>query len=832
MKLRFLKKLNIILAIALSFAITMTYVPQSVYAVSTFNDTFIQSYKPHSGANEWQIIDRSFPGRYDGSDVSLGFDERANTSYSIGDGSAADIRMSNSVLSTNTENEFMMYTCIEPRVSWQEVLELNTIECTNAGNGVTPPAWLDSGHVSYLVPDEDSTHHVPIYLRYYADTNSNGKHDSGEKYLTDVITMWANTQNVPNGTAAFGNPLITSILYPGSPNGTFGGVRKFSISGGETVEVPIDALIYNRFDFADKPVRSKEYTATVGDHIEIYKNSFNYRGDSCTLGTDGITWDMDDVDLGKLSYTIKDNKVIIDGVLRSLDNGKVTYYRKNAYEMTYNFSLNVTDAGFVSCKNGTPTTDTTADFANQVTVASDDSSKAAKLTYKVDGQTTSDYVGYLNPNFVKGLLYDLEFDKVIKDTDAKLEGAKFKLTRIKGDGSGTYSDTRTYTTADMISKEDGSVKFRNMPWGYYKLEEIDINNMHAVFDSDVDKDYFPDSNLGTVPAKDTYGDNGLAAVGWVIRNNNADGYITADHSKMHLADLDSDVNKMLYTFTPDKWNKRKGKVENEPYWTIIQPEKEVLKYDDLTAKLKNESFKITTKDYTEEGDSDKVFLYGDDFTKISLPIFNKESNLQHAENDSFRIMLPKNGAYIDVSETLTDKQKKHFEYVETIAKAVKGSVGDVAEFESSDGAKVKVLAGTTANPVTTKLIVKNRPFTLVKLKKAIDNYKSQLADDEFIISLTDTKGLVDTQAVLKHNEESGIIKIYDATTLQVDETMPMEYSFGTTPVTAKVNDENKTVTNKKLATELGEVVELTVHNKYDWQPYFHDFDTVTNDFRP
>lgn len=226
-------------ALALLLAVASIVVPEDTYAVSTFTGTDINGYT--SGANEWQIIDRSYPGPYKGEDVTASWDNSSNASYSNSSvaGTAADVRMTNTVLSTSTENEFVMYTCIEPKISWQEVLELNTIECTNAGNGVTPPAWLSSGHVSYLVPDKDSTHDVAIYLRYYADTNSNGKHDTGEKYLTDVITMWANTQNVPNGTAAFGNPLLTSILYPGSPNGTFGGVRKFSISGGETVDLSL-----------------------------------------------------------------------------------------------------------------------------------------------------------------------------------------------------------------------------------------------------------------------------------------------------------------------------------------------------------------------------------------------------------------------------------------------------------------------------------------------------------------------------------------------------------------------------------------------------------------
>ena len=151
------KTLSAVVALTLVVALLAGYVPQDTYAadpVHEFQGTWLPT-TPKSGENEWQIINGSFPGSYDGRDVTKGWDTDSNASYSIGDGSTADVRMTNPVISTPTENEFVMYTSIEPRVSWQEVLELNTIECTNSGNGVTPPAWLDSGHPSYLRPDRD-----------------------------------------------------------------------------------------------------------------------------------------------------------------------------------------------------------------------------------------------------------------------------------------------------------------------------------------------------------------------------------------------------------------------------------------------------------------------------------------------------------------------------------------------------------------------------------------------------------------------------------------------------------------------------------------------------
>lgn len=818
--------LSIVLAVATALTVGVTYVPQQVDAATppgTFDDQFIQSWSASAVNNGWQIISKAFEGYDTGSTVTASLDAKSNTAYSYanGNGYFGDFRMSNTVLSTDVENEFMMYTCLEPKISWQEVLELTTIECTNAGNGVTPPSWLHSGHVTYLVPEEDAEHHVAINLRYYTMIGST------KLYLTDVITMWGKTQDVPNGTAAFGNPLITQEIHPGSPNGTFGGVRKFDIRAGEVVDVPIDAAIYQKFDFSLEPVRGNTYTANVNTdkHIDLYDDSFVYRGNSCGVDSNGmITWNMSGVDLGKLSYTKSGDVIVPEGCLKRTENGKVTYYRKDAYQMTYKFALDVTDNGFVSCENGDSTTDTSAAFSNQVTSAQDNASKGAKLTYLVGGNSSGNYTGYLNPNFVKGLLYDVKFDKVVKDSSIPLEGVRFKLTRKAGDGSGTKSDTRQYTFQHgnenpnvEITESDGSIRFKNMPWGYYELTEISLNGSDSF-----QQDYLVNAEQGKLPkgipaldSKATGTNDGTAAVGWVIRGNNSDGKLV-ENGGDKLADQGCNPDYQMYVFQPNEFNRREGFVENEPYWAEVTVKKKVEKYDQLIDSLKNTKFGFKTK-----GD-DTTYKYPVLTDTEKKEFGENDASLKHGEQVTYKVMIPRTGADIDINEILSGDAKKSFTYKES---KVTGDYGTVTQ--NKTGVTVHAVAGYSGDTKSFTAEITNIPVTKLYIKKVIDNYQSGLANDEFMINISNQSGSVDTGVVLKHNETTGpAIIITQAGSVNIDEIIPEEYTW----VRNEVTKGSATVSGKTVNLELGDEVTIAVHNKYDWKPYFHDFDTKANNF--
>ena len=114
-----------------------------------FNNSILPSI-PGSGANEWQIIKGGYQGRYKkGEDVSSGFDTKANVSYSKDNA----VRLTKNVISTDTENEFKMYLNVEPQVSWEEILQLNTIKISNNNRGISPPEWPAGGQNSaYFSP--------------------------------------------------------------------------------------------------------------------------------------------------------------------------------------------------------------------------------------------------------------------------------------------------------------------------------------------------------------------------------------------------------------------------------------------------------------------------------------------------------------------------------------------------------------------------------------------------------------------------------------------------------------------------------------------------------
>ena len=119
----------------------------------------------------------------------------------------------------------------------------------------------------------------------------------------------------------------------------------------------------------------------------------------------------------------------------------------------------------------------------------------------------------------------------------------------------------------------------------------------------------------------------------------------------------------------------------------------------------------------------------------------------------------------------------------------------------------------------------------IRFKKIIKNYDGSLKNDEFIINVSSISGTqISTGFVLKHDEISSYIEVMEPTKLQVQETVPMEYSF----VGIMADDTHKSV-EKALNSGFVEVspgddITVEIYNKYSWNPYFHAFDSITNVF--
>lgn len=848
-----MKKARIPIAIMMAMLICITFTPLQANAV-TYKYNFDRSVlpaTPQTTANEWQIVSKSFPGLYkpQGMDVSQGFDEAANVAYT----SDQNVRMSNTIIGTGTENEFLMYTCIEPRVSWADILRLNTVIVSNNNSPISPPNYPSGGGTSYLLPEKTGSYTHPVTLNYYAMVDGN---------RVDLATtvMYGKQQSVKNCGAGIGNPLFGE--------GSFVAHRDFDfVSGPGATPVEVDITkLYSKYEFVTDSVYSKTVTEEPKSYIDIYPNSFNYDGDSCSYnsGSNTITWNLPKEDLGLLPYHTDENGYTTpEGVLRVMDNGKATYYRQEAYQRTYKFSLDVTEEDFE------PAT------AVQVTESPQDASKAASIFYNV-GKTGSSLEGFLNPNTVLGYLYDLEFEKVVQHSEIPLENVKFKLERIKGDGSGTRSDTRQYTfqyegeDANIeISKFDGSVKFHDMPWGYYRLTEMSLDPSNKF-----QQTYLVEAERGKLPKiiraneADSCSDNGDAAVGLIIRGftygngyrkpsdvkDVDDGYLTNDHASGHAADFASDAFNKLYTFQPDNGTKRKGFVENEPYTADIVIKKNVDKYDKLTDKLKVTAFDIKLNDKSDDSDNVAVYSYPD-IKATSLDKLDDGKAIKHYEVDGntllYKIIVPRGGAFVQVEETLKSAQRKSFKYKDT---SVSGNCSSVSKLSNKKhGREFKVEAGqiaawepsssflsydnknlTNGNelPASSKqvtAIIKNTPITKLYLRKVISNSpKNHLANDEFIIELDSNDLDISTDVVLKDGEKSAAISIEDTGELNLKEVVPMEYEKESVVIeegTASINGD------KLIITKLGYDVVVKITNKYDWKPYFHDFDTKANEFR-
>lgn len=126
----------------------------------------------------------------------------------------------------------------------------------------------------------------------------------------------------------------------------------------------------------------------------------------------------------------------------------------------------------------------------------------------------------------------------------------------------------------------------------------------------------------------------------------------------------------------------------------------------------------------------------------------------------------------------------------------------------------------------------------VKIKKEIDNYNSQLSDDEFMIQADIPDYDFETGVVLRHDETTGWIVLdrvgVDGVDINISEIIPMEYEFkGITVERSATPDDIEGRCNDKNTVHLnpddGDVV-IIVHNSFSHKPFFHGFSKIMNLF--
>ncbi|WP_029732254.1 prealbumin-like fold domain-containing protein [Dorea sp. AGR2135] len=750
------------------------------YTKVTFDHNFDSSVlptTPGNGVNEWQIIRGGYKGRYTtGQDVSDSFDKNANVSYSNDNA----VRMTKNVISTDTENEFHMYLNVEPQVSWEEILQLNTIIVSHNNRPLSPPAYPAGGGKSETFSSvKTGNYQTPINFVYYA--NSNGK-----KIILAKIVMYATSNSVPNGGIGIGNPLL-------SGSGSFYAHNNFDLDKGTaTAEIDISTL-YEKYEFSTKKVQVNNVQDQVNDLMKVYEDSFNFDGGSCSLGGNVINWTMPTKDLGLLPYKQgTDGKITPVGVKRTLSNGKVTYYRQEAYQLSYKFSLDVQNENFTSATSKNSANNISAEYAVQTNKSPDDASdkeKGGKVTYTTNGQTGT---GDFKSPYIKGLLYDLEFQKVVEGSKVPLAGVTFTIERQAG-GS-TYSEQIVYTDT-KVTGEDGWIKFHNLPWGTYTIKEISYK----------DGDEFQTNYLNT---GDLPKELGTVQIGELI-NPTA---LTENHSSGHSGDTSSDIKNRLFVF-------QNGTVENTPNRARITIVKNVNSYDSIPEALKSQKYTVNVKSTGNMKIYEKPGIQDD-----KLDSLNRQQQLGHQETATYDLIVPKNGGTINLQEVIPEsiKNKVVFDSATVTANTGSTDLGSVTEKEQ--GCEVTVLPG---NDLT--VTITNTPVGTVKIKKVIDNYQKELAEDAFIIqakSADDNGTSVNTEAVLKHDESSGTITIKKTTTLNINEIVPKEYSLSEITISG-----GGMLNGNQVTVNPGENVTVTVHNTYSGKPFFHVADAIKNQFK-
>ena len=396
-------------------------------------------------ANEWQIVSEQFNGQ-------------ADDQYTVTEDGM--LRLQKKVIPTGTENEFYVYLNMEPVMSWKDVFMRSTmwlcgnnkeipesdVEGINNDSTIDDIKKIANGQVSKVVdinepltnknttqPDKEvivntirletasgTYEEIPVSMHYGLSQNS---FDS----FTIIFCAPGSKYAVKLSDVSMANGVLTI------PAEAWGSV----VSGGITGDLSL----------LTGEVTPKTVTDPMGGYIE-YDQTFNIVTSNSTAKydpeTDTITWDK----FSELEESDDENDYAVY-------NGN--YYRKNAYQLIYKIRLKVEQDGFNSCAEYIENKESTPEDYRYET----NGTTTVEYSYTNENdETVSDHENFTVPQ-VRGLLYNIEFQKVDSDGNA-LPDAIFSLT-------GSYAG-QNYNLSET-SGEDGYVKFRNLPYGTYALKE-------------------------------------------------------------------------------------------------------------------------------------------------------------------------------------------------------------------------------------------------------------------------------------------------------------------------------------------------------------------------
>ena len=457
------------------------------YAYSSIAKSIAEDYMPTGSiTNEWQVVS----GEYGTTNMQVTEDGL--------------FRIQKNVIPTETENEFYVYLNIEPQMqwSWEEFISHASVWILNS-NCNKDSITLPENPTPDEVKNASSGGQAAKLCETEEEANQNTTKPDACKHVAKIILKntdettavemdYDGYYSIPqNSTDSF------TILLAAPGSDTYWKIGGVSYDNG-VLTLPADAWttitekVIHKDDFVSMSPMALPTVVTdpMGEYIE-YKQLVE-----CTNGT--ANFDETTGTLTWSEFTAPETSGSADDFeIFDKDTDTERVYRKYAYQLIYKVRLMVEKEGFNSCAEYL-NDDTKKDYPYQT-----NGTTILKYSYKTEETEETKDTEFTVPE-VRGLLYDVEFQKTDEDGNA-LPGAVFLL----GDET-------------AVSGSDGYVKFRNLAYGTYQLEESQAPN-------------------GYIASVDTYSVR-------LCYTTDRDKLIQ-DHGTPHAGDLESDIKNMLYQST-------------------------------------------------------------------------------------------------------------------------------------------------------------------------------------------------------------------------------------------------------------------------------------------
>lgn len=473
-------------------------------------------------SNEWQVA----RGMYTGTGAPVDSVDKMQTTE---DGL---FRYQKSLIPTGIENEFYVYLNIEPQMKWdwKRFFEGTWLCCSN--NEVSDNISFPESATATQVQDATGANVGKI-----CETESDAKNPDNATNISKIWTINEIVLKDQNGGVA---DRIPGNFYVALPSITENSATILYVVPGTTKVSKLSNLEFEGDKSANRGTLYVPYDSWKGIHYEEQIDDYSTLSSAADLETitdpmgevngnyiefinftdqtGGTTYEADgdsandlDVDMGAetITWTGFSEPTASSNAADYYKIGK-TVYRKNAYQLLYKIRLEVENDSFNSC----------AEFLSDSTqtdyIYSTNDTTTLSYSYEDDENITQNATAEFDVPEVRGLLYDIEFQKV-DDKGNALPEITFTLSGTTGYGQNLTNLSSIVTTA--VSDENGWVKFRNIPWGNYTIKEELTEEQQEL--------YFPVNDIDVTPCYTT------------------DRSLPQDHGTGHTVDLENDIKNKL-----------------------------------------------------------------------------------------------------------------------------------------------------------------------------------------------------------------------------------------------------------------------------------------------